>query len=269
VKKKILFSILGIILIVLLGFIIFELYQYIRIKNAKIEIVLKDDLTLEFNDTKKVSDFIDSINGTIVDDYIIDSTVVGLKDIKFEFINDDNIKLNYTYQIEVIDTVKPLIWLGSSYKVAVNSDIDLTQKILCGDNYDPNPNCFIEGEYDLNTVGDYDLVFKAIDSSGNEEEQAFTLSVYEPVASSTQKQEPTYTYFEDIKEKYKSESTKIGLDISSWQGDIDFEALKDAGVEFVIIRVGGTIGTNGEYFVDKKFKLELMLAFISFHMLTL
>ena len=257
-KKKIIIYVLVTFISLLAIFGIFKLYQYIRIKTAKIEIVLKDDLTLEFNTEKKVSDFIQSMNGKIVDDYIIDSKKLGNKDVTFTFINDDHIKLNYTYQIEVVDTVVPLIWLGSTYRVQKDSDIDLTQKILCGDNYDNHPNCYIEGTYDIHTVGDYPLTFKAIDQSGNEESVEFTLKVYEPVKSvNTEPSEPVYTNFNSIVENYKNDKTKIGLDISSWQGDVDFEALKNAGVEFVMIRVGGTIGTNGEYFLDKKFKQNI------------
>jgi GH25 family lysozyme M1 (1,4-beta-N-acetylmuramidase) len=255
-NKKILYFIIGFFVIILLSFLGFKLYNYLRIKYAHIEIVLKDDLTLEFNDKKKVSDFIESINGTIIDDYIIDSTVVGDKEITFDFINDQNIKLKYSYNIKIVDTVKPLIWLGNRYSVAVNSDIDLTKKILCGDNYDSKPNCFIEGSYDLNTVGEYELSFKAIDSSGNTESKEFILNVYEPVKS-TDREEKTFTYFEDVVSNYKNNTNKIGLDISSWQGDIDFALLKEAGVEFVIIRVGGTRGTNGEYFLDKNFKQNI------------
>ena len=84
------------------------------------------------------------------------------------------------------------------------------------------------------------------------------MKVYEPVKSvNTEPSEPVYTNFNSIVENYKNDKTKIGLDISSWQGDVDFEALKNAGVEFVMIRVGGTIGTNGEYFLDKKFKQNI------------
>lgn len=239
-KKKIIIYVLITFISLLAIFGIFKLYQYIRIKTAKIEIVLKDDLTLEFNTEKKVSDFIQSMNGKIVDDYIIDSKKLGNKDVTFTFINDDHIKLNYTYQIEVVDTVAPLIWLGSTYRVQKDSDIDLTQKILCGDNYDNHPNCYIEGTYDIHTVGDYPLVFKAVDQSGNEESVEFTLKVYEPVKSvNTEPSEPVYTNFNSIVENYKNDKTKIGIDISSWQGDVDFEALKNAGVEFVMIRVGG------------------------------
>lgn len=257
-KKKIIIVVSSIIVTITAIFGLYNLYQYIRIKTAKIEVVLKNDLTLEFNEDKKVTDYIESINGVIIDDYIIDSTKLGEKNVTFEFINEQNIKLKYSYKINVIDTVEPLIWIGNSYSVVKGSNIDLTNKILCGDNYDNDPNCYIEGDYDLNTVGNYDLVFKAIDNSGNMEEVPFILKVYEPVQNNINvEQKEKYTLFEDVINEYKKENTKIGIDVSSWQGDIDFAAIKDAGVEFIIIRVGGTIGTNGEYFLDKKFKYNI------------
>ena len=249
---KILIIILGVVLLVLGGF---ELYQYIRIKTAKIEVSLVEDMTLEFNDTKKVSDYITSINGKIIDDYIIDSTTLGDKQVTFKFINDENIKLKYTYNIKVVDTVKPLIWLGNSYSIPKDSTVDLKRTILCGDNYDSNPNCFIEGEYDAKTVGNYDLVFKAIDNSGNMSEQPFTLNVYEPVPS--EKKEESFTNFSDVVKNYKGNNTKIGIDVSKWQGNIDFAKIKDAGVEFIIIKVGSTDKETGNNVMDKNFEYNI------------
>ena len=57
-KKIILLVLLLIILIV--GY---QLYQYIRIKTAKIEVTLNDNLTLEYAEKIKVSDMIKSVNG--------------------------------------------------------------------------------------------------------------------------------------------------------------------------------------------------------------
>ena len=42
-----------------------------------------------------------------------------------------------------------------------------------------------------------------------------------------------------------------GIDVSEWQGDIDWQQVKDAGVEFVIIRVGGRGTTEGGLFEDE------------------
>lgn len=258
-NKKITFSIIGILIALILALLSWKTYQYLRIKYAKIEINLVEDLTIEFYDKRKVSDFIQTINGTIIDDFEINSTKLGKQDITFEFINQDHIKLKYTYQIEVIDTTAPVIWLGNRYRVSKDTQIDLTQEILCGDNYDNNPTCIIEGDYDLTTVGDYPLTFRATDQSGNTETQNFILEVYEP----TKKKQPTkieYQPFADIVKQHKTEHTQIGIDVSSWQGDIDFNKLKQAGVEFIIIRVGGTRGTNGEYFLDSKFVQNIKAA---------
>ena len=235
------------------------LYHYLRIKNARIEVVLKNNLTAEFTEEKKVSDFIESINGNIIDDYVIDTTSLGKKEIKFQFKNDQNIIVPYEYEIEVIDTVQPVVWLSNVYQVTKGSNINLTDKILCGDNQDNKPKCTVEGNYDLNTVGDYPLLFKAEDKSGNITEKQFILRVIEPSNTNAPRTtvEPTYTDFNQSKNQYKTDKTQIGIDVSGWQGEIDFEKIKNAGVEFIMIRVGGTRGTNGEYFVDKYFKRNI------------
>lgn len=235
------------------------LYHYLRIKNARIEVVLKNNLTAEFTEEKKVSDFIESINGNIIDDYVIDTTSLGKKEIKFQFKNDQNIIVPYEYEIEVIDTVQPVVWLSNVYQVTKGSNINLTDKILCGDNQDNKPKCTVEGNYDLNTVGDYPLLFKAEDKSGNITEKQFVLRVIEPSNTNAPRTtvEPTYTDFNQAKNQYKTDKTQIGIDVSGWQGEIDFEKIKNAGVEFIMIRVGGTRGTNGEYFVDKYFKRNI------------
>ena len=41
----------------------------------------------EFADTLRVSSFIESINGKIVDDYVLDTEKLGKKDINFEYVN--------------------------------------------------------------------------------------------------------------------------------------------------------------------------------------
>lgn len=253
--KTILFIMIGIVLSIALVFGIVSLVQYIRIKTAKIEVSLVEDLTIEFADKKKVSDFITSINGTIVNDYEIDTTTLGTQNVAFDFKNDDNIKVSYSYNVEVVDKTAPVIWLSGSYTLTKGQDIDIAKKVLCGDNADNSPNCYIEGEYDYNKVGTYPLIFKAEDASGNKTEQKFNLNVVEPKKNNNTNNnaEPSYTNFSDIVKNYKTEKTRIGIDVSSWQGEIDFDAIKNAGVEFIIIRVGGTRGREGEYFVDNTF----------------
>ena len=246
------FIIGGIVLSLIIGGLF--LGNFLRVKFAKIELVLVDDLNVEFLSDAKVSDFIESINGKIVDDYIIDTTKIGKQEVRFTYINEDDIELDCSYNIQVVDVTPPLIWLNSTYNVNVGSKVSLVDDILCGDDYDPNPTCEVIGDYNMNEVGSYDLVFKATDSSGNVTEQEFTLNVRKPASgSSSSNTSRTQTDFTDIVAEYKNESTEIGIDISKWQGDIDFNALKKAGVEFIIIRVGTSDGIGGENLVDSKF----------------
>lgn len=250
----------GVILTILLLIGTYHLYKYIRVKTAKIEVVLQEDLTLEFTEKKKVSDFIISINGKITDDFIIDSeSKLGKNKVSFTFINEDNIKVPYHYEINIVDKTPPLIWLNSTYRVPINKNINLEEKILCGDNYDNNPKCFIEGTYDLNKVGKYPLIFNAIDNSGNKTSKKFTLDVYEPKPPTNQKPPSprVRTDFQKVLKTYKSNDNKVGLDISKWQEDVDFAQLKNSGVEFVMIRVGSRKGQGGELVLDPKFKQNI------------
>lgn len=260
-KKRILIVISILVFSVIFIFLGIKLYSYLKVKYAKIEVELSNNLNLEFTSIKKVSDFIESINGKIVDDYTIDSSKLGEKEVKFTYINDDNIKINYSFNIDVVDTVPPVIWLNDDYYVKKGSKDTLLDDILCADNYDNNPKCEIIGDYNLDAVDTYSLVFKGTDNSNNITEKNFNLHVYEPVITndnnSSKKEEINYINFSDIIDKYKTEDTKIGIDISLWQGDIDFSALKSAGVEFVMIRVGYMKGTNGERVLDSKFKKNI------------
>lgn len=256
-KKKVCLIVICCIVFVV-GFV--KLYQYIRVKNAKVEVTLVDDLTVEFGEQRRISDFIVKMNGDQMKDQEILFDQLGKKEISFVYTNDDHIKVQYQFFVEVVDTVKPLIWLGSQYRVKKDNDIDFTKVILCGDNSDRSPKCFVEGSYDIHTPGEYPLTFKAIDSSGNESEQKFILTVYEPVIEDKEEEvEDTRVDFLEYVKNYKNENTQIGIDLSSHQGDVDFEKLKNAGVEFVILRVGSKSG-KGKFFLDQKFKHNMELA---------
>ena len=46
----------------------------------------------------------------------------------------------------------------------------------------------------------------------------------------------------------------LGVDLSEFQGDVDFAAMKEAGVEFVMLRIGGRYyGDDGVLYTDKNF----------------
>ncbi len=228
-----------------------------KIKNAIIKVTLKEDLTTSFLSEVKVSDFIEEINGEITNDFTIDTSKIGSKEISFNYINEEDIKVPYSFKINVIDDIPPVIWLNSTYTIYDTYDGDILEDITCADNIDDNPKCEIIGNYDPHKIGNYELTFKATDASNNITTQDFTLRVIKKPqnnSSSNNDSPAVHTLFEDVIKDYKNDNNKIGIDVSSWQGDIDFAKVKEAGVEFVIIRVGSARGIDGEYFVDKQFK---------------
>lgn len=235
-----------------------EIHQSIEYKHAKVEIEYKDNLTAEFNSNVKVSDFINNLNGKIIDDYKIDTTLVGDKKIVFQYINDQKITLVKSFDIEIVDTVEPVIWLGSTYNLKLGTRFPV-ESVLCGDNYDSSPTCYIEGDYNIDKVGSYPITFKAIDSSGNEARQDFVLNVYDPekVVKVNSTEEKSFIEYKDIVKKYKTNTNKIGIDVSKWQGDIDFSKLSKEKIDFIILRVGYSKGTNGEYVLDPKFERNI------------
>ena len=254
-KKKIIIIItitLSTILLVIGGIFI---YNKIRIANAEIIVELNDNLKIDVFSELKLSNLIKSINGTLEDDFKINTTKIGKKPITFNYTNDDNIDVSYSFEIEIIDQVPPLIFSSKSLSITKGYSGNLSKELFCGDNYDDNPNCEIIGSYDSNTVGTYPIKFIGEDSSGNKSENEFNLIVKNK--SSSSKSTSTYQEFSDIVKKHKTENTKIGLDVSKWQGDINFEQVKNAGVEFVFIRVGTQKGIGGEYVLDPKFEQNI------------
>lgn len=253
-KKKWIWIIIVCSIVFLFCFI--ALICYLRVRFAKIEVNLKNDLTVPIRGYAKYSDFLESINGELLNDSEVDTSKIGSQIVEIRFKNNDGIRVKYEFSIEVVDNEPPIAWLKSQYTMYQGSSDDFFSKIMCADNYDANPDCKVVGEYDMNTIGTYPLEFVAMDSSGNETRRNFTLKVVEQRKGGTNSgssNPKTSTDFLEVVKTHKNENTEIGLDISHWQGDVDYEALKSAGVEFVMLRVGTSDGIDGEYILDRKF----------------
>ncbi len=241
-KKK---YILITILVVLFLALIISTILILKDKNNR-DKLNAHTYNLKFEYYQKVT-FKDAINVNVDDE--LDTTELG-HFVRETIINNEK----YIIEYDVIDTTPPLIIGGNSKTVEVGKKVNLVNKFLCGDNHDDVPKCTIEGDYDLNKVGKYKLTYKATDSSGNTSTKKFTLKVIEKKddsnGSTTIKKTPISKYIK----KYKNENTMIGIDVSTWQGEIDYEKVKNDGVEFVIIRIGFGHTNSGEIKLDNQFK---------------
>ena len=253
VRKK-LILIAGLIVLIIAIILTVKLYSYLRVKYAKKEVKFYD-LEVEVYAKVKVKDFIKSINGKIINNYEIDTTKLGKKEVEFTFINDDNIKIPYNFTINIVDKTPPLIEKKQIHTVYKGYDGDVSKDIFCGDNYDDTPKCKIIGDYNINEVGEYPVVFEAVDSNRNKSTHNFTIKVIEKTKGTYSNSKFTFPNdvinFSEIKKEYKN--NKVGIDISKWQGEVDYKQLKKEKVDFVILRLGYQKEIEGELELDPTF----------------
>lgn len=257
--KRLLFILILFLIVFFIVLLILNIYNNYRIKHALINVELQDNLEVEVYSKIKISDLIKNINGTIIDDNTINTSIIGKKEINFQYVNEENITVPYSFEINIVDKTKPII---SQYnkKIIYVGDKDFKKTIFCGDNYDDRPKCLIEGEYDVNTPGTYSLKFVGIDSSNNISTHNFDLIVKEKTKSYGNSGGNVFsnsTPIENIISKYKTKNTKIGIDVSKWQKDINFKKVKQSKVEFVMIKLGGRDGLDGELYLDPEFKKNI------------
>ena len=215
------------------------------------EIINVISFKIEYDTNKKVNEFLKGNYEEVLDTQELGKKTLSLK--------SDNDKLSYEIDYDVVDTTPPLIKGGSTVTATRGKSIDLTNSFLCGDYYDSNPKKTIEGSYNLNRNGTYSLTYIAEDSSGNKSTKDFTLKVVSP-SSSSSSSSVKRDHISTFSDKHKTEGSKIGIDVSAWQGDINWSKVKDDGVEFAMIRIGYGHDSNNEMVMDKRFENNIKRA---------
>ena len=256
-KRKVLIIIILLVFIILSFFGIKRLIWNYKVAHAKKHVVLSTNQVFVYQSIR-LKTLIKEINGKLESNPKIDTTEVGTQTIKFPYVTDEGYPVTYEVEIEVIDQTPPLISYSKKKTIYTGYDGDLEKDIFCGDNYDKHPKCTIEGEYDVNTPGEYSLMFIGKDSSGNTAKNSFTLIVKnKPKSTSSSYSSTNYTDFNEVKEEYKSDNVEFGIDVSHWQGDINFKKVKEAGVEFAYIRIGRGNGIGKDPVLDEKFERNI------------
>ena len=214
---------------------------------------------VEVYDEVSLNDILDIKNQEIEitsKDYKIDTNSLGDKEITVYYTYDDK-KYVYKDKISVVDITPPLVFSGTSKTVELNYDKDICNLITYGDNYTGDIKCQIEGDYDLSKIGNYKLLYTLSDSSNNETKVNVTLNVVKKINSTNPSK--TKTYFKDIYNTHKKDDTEIGIDVSRWQEDIDFNKVKEAGATFVMMRLG-VQSNNRELSIDTYYKENIKKA---------
>lgn len=163
----------------------------------------------------------------------------------------------FSMQYSVEDNTDPvMLWSGDGVVLEKGTEFDIKSVVGYGDNADPKPEIKYDGDVDMDKEGSYPLHITVTDASGNSIEWDMSVTVAESI--------PTYAddgsrfAFSDLKKSYAGEGRKFGLDVSSWQEDIDFKKVKKAGCEFVFIRAG--FSEDGKVTIDNTFEQNIKRA---------
>ena len=261
-NKKIKIIIIGILILILVAVIIITIEKRAKLKRqkqAELEIGFQDEVEVEVYSHKKFEHIINQPEIDITSNINLDTSRLKKEKVTFKYVYNDE-EFTKTVTVKVVDTTDPTIFANKTYTVTKGSDRNFLNYILSGDNYDNKPKRTIIGDYNADQVGTYPLTYHIEDSSGNAAEWDFKVIVKEPVkspSSNNSSTTPSRIKFSDVLKKHKNEKTELGIDVSKWQGDIDFQKVKDAGCEFVIIRLGSQKGVDGELVIDPYFKKNI------------
>lgn len=241
--------------------------EYKMPKDAYIE---TEEKTFDVYDTyAKVRDVIKDTNTEILNKKEkINTEKLGENTltIKYKYKHKKRIyKYDVTYKVE--DKVVPIFLSASSTRtIYKGEETNFCEKISYIDNYDNKVTCKIDGEYDINTPGTYNLKYILEDSSNNIAEKDLTVYVIEKVNTNNKTNSQTnYNTtpptsgipFMEIVKKHKNTNTMVGIDVSYWQQNIDYEKVKAAGCEFVIIRLGVNTDSDKDISEDSFYKRNI------------
>jgi len=221
--------------------------DHIIIKNSNVE-VYSDTYLYDLFDTKNVE--------LKTENKLLNTKHIGEKTYTIEYLYD---KKTYEYDLiyNVVDTEAPRYFGGTNKTILKNYEGELCDLVMYGDNYDSNPTCIIEGHFDLSKTGTYKVIYNITDNSNNTIKINVTLNIIDKKKTSSSTTQAKKTEFSDILKKYKNKNTEVGIDVSKWQGEINFEKVRNAGATFVMIRIGVQTKQNGELTIDPYYEQNI------------
>lgn len=128
-KKRIIAIVALLCLIVgsIAGFNIYQDYKKQKIYDSLL-VEFKDEIKIEYGDKIDVSTLIDNYTGEITLP-AIDTTKVGRQEIVFK-VSQDDVEREYQFEIEIVDTKKPVITLKQeNVEIEVDDSLDISKYI--------------------------------------------------------------------------------------------------------------------------------------------
>lgn len=150
----------------------------IQKEEQKIEVLLNDNLKFEINSEIKLLSLVSKDNKAeiISEDETIDTSSLGEKELVIKYKDKDEEK-EHKFKINIVDTTQPTIEAENELSTTQGTEIDLLKNVKVSDNSKEEIKATIEGDYDFNNEGTYNLKYVAVDSSNNKVEKEFVLKV--------------------------------------------------------------------------------------------
>lgn len=212
--------------------------------------------TFEFNEKIKLTSIFTNEDIFLPDKYLKTSKL-GKHTIAIYYKKNNKVyKENFTYEIK--DTKAPICDVINEIQIALGSEEDLSSFVNCFDEYDTKPVININGSYDTSIVDKYPLELETKDKNGNISKYPIILNVMPKAGKGSSENIGERTTMEEIKEKYKTKDTMLGIDVSLYQQKINWQKVKEDGVEFAMIRLGyQSTFDDDNYSLDAYFKYNI------------
>lgn len=149
-------------------------------------VMLKEDLNFEINSELSLLSLVSEDNKVKVvsENEIVDTSTLGEKELVIKYLDNDQEKEQH-FKINIVDTTKPIIEFQKELSTTAGTKIDLLKNVKVSDNSKEEIKATIEGDYNFDTEGTYNLKYVAVDSSNNRTEEDFVLKVNKKQSNSS------------------------------------------------------------------------------------
>lgn len=136
----------------------------------------------------------------------VETSVLGVQKVKIVAKSQNGEESEFEYNVSVVDKTAPVISYKNKLTTTEGKSFNILNGVSAKDNSLEKIKVTVEGEYDFNKAGTYNLYYVAKDSSGNETKNEFTLVVNEKKEEPKQEEKKEESKIENKEETKKEES---------------------------------------------------------------
>lgn len=150
-------------------------------KEPAITLKVVENTTFEINTEIKNMELLDKIEDEKIEilseEENIDTSKLGTFTYNFK-VKRKKTEIEYPIEYTIVDKTNPVLEVKSEIiEIEEGTEINLLDNVTATDNSKEEIQVSVEGEYNFDNEGTYNLKYVAIDSSNNKKEEEFTLKV--------------------------------------------------------------------------------------------